>query len=89
MITNGGTTPAHDTGRKPAAIAITRTSMPCRVATVAPPSVRPNMMDSRETGATIVSFRNPNWRSQITCMPLKIEVKMIDMPMMPGAMNSR
>ena len=48
---------------------------PWKTATVAPPSVRPNMMVKRETGATKVSFRNPNCLSQIISMPEKIAVK--------------
>ena len=38
----------------------TRTSKPWSVATVAPPSVLPIMTVTRGTGATSVSFRNPN-----------------------------
>ncbi len=43
------------------------------MATVAPPSVRPIMIRIRGTGATSVSFRKPNWRSQISSMPEKID----------------
>ncbi len=57
------------------------------MATVAPPSVRPIMICRRETGATSVSFRKPNWRSQSIAMPEKTELKSTVMPMTPGAMN--
>ncbi len=45
------------------------TSRPWIIATVAPPSVRPIITHSRGTGATSVSFRKPNCRSQIRPMP--------------------
>ena len=38
-------------------------------ATVAPPSVRPNMIWIRGTGATSVSLREPNCRSHSRPMP--------------------
>ena len=62
-------------------------STPCNIATVAPPRVRPKMMLKRETGATRVSFRKPNWRSQSMAMPEKMELNRTVMPMTPGAMN--
>jgi hypothetical protein len=43
----------------------------------------------REIGATSISFRKPNCRSQSKPMPEKMDVNRIDMPMMPGAMNCR
>ena len=52
-----------------------------------PPGVRPSMIALRGTGATKVAFMNPNCRSQMTCMPLKIEVNTIVMPAMPGTRN--
>ena len=39
------------------------------------------------TGATIVSFKNPNWRSQMISMPEKTAVKRMLMAITPGAMN--
>ncbi len=45
------------------------------------------MIRMRGTGATKVSFRNPNWRSQISSMPEKIAVNRILMPITPGARN--
>ena len=38
---------------------------------MAPPSVRPIMIEKRGTGATSVSFKKPNCRSQISSMPEK------------------
>ena len=58
---------------------------PVRAAQLDVPSMVQAAREMRETGATRVSFKNPNWRSQITCMPLKTAVKMMLMPMMPGA----
>ena len=66
-----------------------RISVPWIDAIVAPPSVRPSMICSRGTGATSVSFRKPNCRSQSRPMPEKIDVKRIAMPTTPGAMNCR
>ena len=62
-------------------------SSPWRLATVAPPRVRPKMIWMRGTGATRVSLRKPNWRSQSMAMPEKMELKSTVMPMTPGAMN--
>ena len=47
----------------------------------------PSMMLKRDTGATIVSFKNPNCLSQISSMPPKIAVKTTAMATMPGARN--
>ena len=41
------------------------------------------------TGATSVSLRNPNCRSQRSPIPEKTDVKRIPMPMTPGATNCR
>ena len=60
--------------RNPASRQITTTISPWNSATVAPPSVRPIMIRMRGTGATSVSFRKPNWRSQISSIPEKIAV---------------
>ena len=62
-------------------------TIPCITATVAPPNVLPIMMDIRDTGATRVSFKNPNCLSQIISMPINIAVKRIPIAMMPGARN--
>ena len=81
--------PARLVGRKPASRQTISTSVPCRIAAVAPPSVRPIMMCVRGTGATSVSFRKPNCRSQIRLMPEKIDENSTVMPMTPGATNCR
>jgi hypothetical protein len=60
---------------------------PCITDVVAPPSVRPIMMVTRGTGATSVSFRNPNCRSQMSSMPLKMPEKSTVMAITPGARN--
>ena len=43
----------------------------------------------RDTGATRVSLRKPNWRSQSMAIPEKMELKRTVMPMTPGATNCR
>src|SRR3989442_1265705 len=58
-----------------------------KTATVAPPSVRPIMIARRGTGATKVSFRNPNWRSHSIAIPENMAVNSTVMPITPGAMN--
>lgn len=73
------------TGAKPKKKDMIRTIIPCMVAAVAVPAVRPIMTSVRDIGATSVSFRNPNWRSQITSNPEKMAVNMILIPTMPGA----
>jgi hypothetical protein len=45
-------------------------------------------METLEIGATNISFKNPNWRSHITDMPMNIEVNNKVWPIMPGKMNS-
>ena len=57
------------------------------MAIVAPPSVRPAMIVSRGTGATSVSFKNPNCRSQRSPIPEKIDVNSTPIAMTPGATN--
>jgi hypothetical protein len=47
------------------------------------------MISSRETGATSVSFKNPNCLSQMIWIPEKTEVKRTLIATMPGMMNSR
>ena len=64
-------------GRKPIATVMRSTITPWMVAVVAPPKVRPNMMAMRETGATMVSLRKPNWRSQMSSMPEKTAENMM------------
>jgi hypothetical protein len=73
--------------RKPAIRQIAKTMSPCMRATVAPPSTRPIMMRIRGTGATSVSFRKPNWRSQMSSIPEKIEVNNTVIAITPGARN--
>src|SRR5206468_599500 len=43
----------------------------------------------RGTGATSVSFRNPNWRSHSMAIPENMAVNSTVMPITPGAMNWR
>ncbi len=47
------------------------------------------MICMRGTGATSVSFRKPNCRSQSKPMPEKIDENRMLMPITPGAMNCR
>ena len=51
---------------------------------MAPPQVRPIMITMRGTGATIVSFKKPNWRSQISSMPENTAGNRMVMPITPG-----
>jgi hypothetical protein len=74
-------------GRKPAARQTRKTMLPWISATVALPSVCPSTILSRDTGATSVSFRKPNWRSQMVSMPLKTAVNRMPIVTMPGARN--
>ena len=60
-------------GRNPAIVQTIIISVPWSVATVAPPRVRPIMMWIRGTGATSVSFRKPNCRSNSRPTPEKID----------------
>jgi hypothetical protein len=63
------------------------TSNPCSIAFVADPIVRPSMMYVRGTGATSVSFRKPNWRSQSSAIPEKVAENSTVIAMTPGATN--
>jgi len=87
MNSTASGTAAIPCGRKPAMMHTTSTSVPCSSAIVAPPSVRPAMICSRDTGATSVSLRNPNCRSQSRPIPENTDVKRMPMPMTPGPMN--
>ncbi len=51
---------------------------------VAPPAMRPSTIDTRLTGATMISFRNPNSLSQRTDSPPKVEENRMLIPIMPG-----
>ena len=53
------------------------------IACVAPPSVLPTAIDQRLIGATSISLRKPNSRSQTTDIPEKIDVKSTAIPMTP------
>ena len=44
---------------------------------------------ARGMGATRISFKKPNWRSQMISMPLKIAVKIMLMAITPGARKSK
>ncbi len=49
--------------------------------------VLPMTMESREMGATSISFMNPNSRSQTIEMDEKMDENRMVMPIMPGKMN--
>ena len=66
---------------------MTSTIAPWNMAVVAPPATRPSMIAKRGTGATSVSFRNPNCRSHSISMPEKIAEKMMLIATMPGTRN--
>src|SRR4051794_15713352 len=61
----------------------------CPVATIAPPRHFPQMMEAREIGATIISRRKPNSRSQTSEMPANAAVKSTDVASTPGNRNVR
>ncbi len=56
-------------------------------AVVAPPAIRPSTRDTRETGATMISLRNPNSLSQRTDNPPMTEVNSMAIPTIPGTRN--
>ena len=56
---------------------------------VAPPRVLPTTIENLLTGATKISFRKPNCRSQIIDTPANIDANIIDKATMPGARKSR
>src|SRR3954447_2091027 len=61
----------------------------CRVATIAPPRHLPQMIELREIGATIISRRKPNSRSQTSEMPANAAVNSTDVARTPGKRNVR
>ena len=85
--TNPTITKDRSVGLKPTSIEIRKTTTPCIDATVAPPSVLPIIILYLETGATKVSFKNPNCLSRITSIPLNIAVNKILIAIIPGARN--
>ncbi len=58
--------------------------MPWKLATVAPPRHLPITIELRRTGATIISRRKPNSRSQTIEAAENIAVNMTAMQRMPG-----
>ena len=58
--------------------------MPWKVAMVAPPRHLPTTMAARLTGATSISRRKPNSRSQTIEAAEKMAVNMTDMASTPG-----
>ena len=58
--------------------------MPCKVAIVAPPRHLPITIAARLTGATSISRRNPNSRSQTIEAAEKIAVNSTDIASTPG-----
>ena len=72
---------------RPSSTASTMRMNPWITAVVAPPAVWPSMISSRVTGATSVSFKNPNCLSQMIWMPEKTEVKSTLIATMPGTRN--
>ena len=62
-----------------------KTTSPWIVATVAPPIVRPSIILNRDTGATSVSFKNPNCLSHMTSIPINVDEKSTLIAIIPGA----
>ncbi len=73
-----------DPASKPASGASARKIAACIEAMVTPPSVLPSTSDARETGATSTACRKPWWRSSITEIVVKIDVKSRVSMTMPG-----
>lgn len=61
--------------------------LPCAVATVAPPATLPLTSTHRATGATSISRKKPNSRSQTMLIALKIAVDTTLIATMPGKTN--
>lgn len=61
-----------------------RTIIPCKVAIILPLNVLPNTIDVLDIGATIISFRNPNSRSQIIVVPVIIDANSMFITINPG-----
>src|SRR4030066_1117168 len=59
----------------------------CMVDTIVPLSALPITIDNLDTGATRISFINPNSLSHIMDMDEKIELKRIVIPSIPGKIN--
>jgi hypothetical protein len=72
-------------GLNPTTNVKSKTIIPWTVAIVAPPKVLPNMISNRVTGATKVSFKNPNCLSQMSSIPENMAVKRIAWAITPGA----
>jgi hypothetical protein len=62
---------------------------PWNMAIVEPPSSFPTTIELREIGATRISLKKPNSRSQTIDIALKKEVKRTVIPTMPGNIKSR
>ncbi len=60
---------------------------PCISAGVTPPNILPSTIELLFTGATIISFKNPNCLSHKTDIPENIDVKSMDIPTIPGTRN--
>ena len=67
----------------------TRMMTACATDMNVPEMALPMTMESREMGATSISFMNPNSRSQTIEMDEKIDENRMVMPIMPGKMNWR
>ena len=62
---------------------------PCIVATVAPPTALPTMIAPRRAGATSISRRNPNSRSQTIETAENVAVNRTVIVSTPGNTNVR
>jgi hypothetical protein len=74
-------------GLKPIIEAKTKITTPCITPIVAAPNVLPVIMVSLDTGATNISFKNPDRLSQIRSIPVNTEVKRMLIAIMPGPKN--
>jgi len=68
---------------------IARIVSPWIIEMVAPPRVLPTTIENLLTGATKISFRNPNCLSQIIDTPANIDANTIERAAIPGARKSR
>ena len=68
----------------PRAIPDSSIIMACRIPVVTPPAVLPRTIAILLTGATMISFKKPNCRSQRTEIPANVAEKSRVMPIIPG-----
>src|SRR3989339_451730 len=69
---------------KPSKNDAAKKTIPWIIPVVDPPKILPSAIETRETGAIMISFKKPNSLSHRTDMPENIEEKSMFIPIMPG-----